>query len=315
MEFSFSSKYPFTSEAKQKVEGSSLELNDEIMERAVQRVVAALQGKVWKPVYLHPSDDLIDLGSYAAARMMLAHLRNRFLTNKFAVAEAKRAYKLMCEDSEENLGKLGRELGITPQEFEGKLALPVYQYASFSPRSVDYRLIFRNVKGGFVEVTRHEVIRLMEEAVKGRMESYKPLQNPPQIIRDYSKKLMVLVPKEAVLKMSFREGDNPPCIEKLLEGAKEHQNLNHQARLVLAIYLLARNVPVEKVQAIFSNLPDYEEKKTKYQLDHMIRRGYSMASCATLLSYGLCVADCRIGTPLRWKGKVEPWKKGNGSSS
>lgn len=315
MEFSFSSKYPFTSEAKQKVEGSSLELNDEMMERAVQRVVAALKGEQGASYRIHPSDELLELGSYAAARMMLAHLRNRFLINKFAVAEAKRASSLMRSESDENLKRLGEELGIIPQESEGRLVLPVYQYASFSPRSVDYRLIFRNVKNGFVEVTKHEVIRLMEEAVKGKMEAYKPLQNPPQIIRDYSKKLMVLVPKETVLKMSFKEGDNPPCIEKLLEGAKAHQNLNHQARLVLAIYLLARNVPVEKVQAIFSNLPDYEDRKTKYQLDHIIKRGYSMPSCATMLSYGLCVADCRIGTPIRWRGKVEPWKKGKSSSS
>lgn len=311
MELSFPSKYPFTSEAKKKVDESTIELNGAVMERAVQRVVSALQGKMWKPVYLHPSDELIDLGSYAAARMMLSFLRNRFLINKFAVAEAKRASALMRSDSVENLKKLGEELGIAPREFEGRLTLPAAAYVSFCPRSVDYRLIFRNVKGGHVEVTPHEVIRLMEEAVKMRLESPKPLQSPPGPIREYSKRLMALVPREAVMKMSFEEGDNPPCIERLLEQVREHQNLNHQARLALAIYLLAKNVSVEKVQAIFSNLPDYEERTTKYQLDHMMKRGYSMPSCATMLSYGLCVADCRIGSPLRWKN----WKKKKGDSS
>ncbi len=315
MEFSFSSKYPFTSEAKQKVDSSSLELNDEIMERAVQRVVSALKGEGAPAYRLHPSDELLELGSYAAARMMLAHLRNRFLTGRFAVAEAKRASSFMRSDSEENLRKLGDELGITPAESEGKLVLPVAQYVSFSPRSVDYRLIFRNVSNGYVEVRRPEVIRLMEEAVKTRMEELKHIQNPPKIIQEYSKKLMALVPKEAVMKMSFREGDNPPCIERLLEQLKEHQNLNHQARLALAIYLLTKNVSIGKVQSIFSNFPDYDEKKTKYQLEHIVKRGYSMPACATLLSYGLCVADCRIGTPLRWKGKVNAWTKRKGSSS
>ena len=38
MDYSFASKYPFTSEAKKKVEESELELNNEVMERAVGRV-------------------------------------------------------------------------------------------------------------------------------------------------------------------------------------------------------------------------------------------------------------------------------------
>ena len=311
MEFSFSSKYPFTSEAKQRVDSSSLELNDAVMERAVQRVVSALKAEKEHAYRLHPSDELLELGSYAAARMMLAYLKNRFLTGRFAVAEAKRASSFMRSESEENLRKLGEELGIKPAEFEGRMVLPVSQYVSFSPRSVDYRLIFRNVNNGFVEVKRPEVIRLMEEAVKIKMESLKPIQSPPKMIQEYSKKLMALVPKEAVMKMSFKEGDNPPCMEKLLEQTRAHQNLNHQARLALAIYLLAKNVPMEKVESIFSNFPDYDEKKTKYQLGHIMKRGYSMPSCATLLSYGICVADCRIGTPLRWK----VWTKKKGSSS
>ncbi len=311
MELPFPSKYPFTSEAKRAVEESSLELNDEVMERAVQRVMAAVRGEPGAAYRIHPSDEMLELGSYVAARMMLSSLRNRFLINKFAIAEAKRASWLMGKESGENLKKLGDELGVVPGDFEGRLALPVPAYASFSPRSVDYRLIFRNVKGGFVEVTRHEVIRLMEEAVKARMEDLKPLPNPPKIVRDYAKKLMALVPKEAEMKMSFGEGDNPPCIERLLEQVREHQNLNHQARLVLATYLLAKNVPIVKVQSMFSNLPDYEDRVTKYQLEHISRRGYSVPSCATMLSYGLCVADCRIGSPLRWRN----WKKGKKGSS
>lgn len=311
MDYSFASKYPFTSEAKRKVEESELELNNEVMERAVGRVMAALKGNYGHAYRVHPSDELLELGSYAAARMMLAYLRNSYITGKFAVAEAKRASSFMRSDSEENLKKLGDELGVVPKDFEGRLVLPVPAYASFSPRSVDYRLIFRNVKGGFVEVTRHEVIRLMEEAVKIRMEEPRPIRNAPKMVQEYARRLMALVPKESALRMTFREGENPPCIEKLLEQARAHQNLNHNARLSLAVYLLAKNLPIEKVDSIFSNMPDYDSKKTKYQLEHIRKRGYSMPSCATMLSYGLCVADCRVGTPLRWKN----WKKRKKGSS
>ncbi|MEM4272624.1 MAG: hypothetical protein QXH30_03455, partial [Candidatus Bilamarchaeaceae archaeon] len=110
-----------------------------------------------------------------------------------------------------------------------------------------------------------------------------------------------LVPKQAPVPMSFREGENPPCIEKLLEVAKSHQNLGHQGRWALAVYLINKGLAEEKILQIYSNFPDYDERISKYQVRHARERGYKMPACTMMMSYGLCVADCGVGNPLRWK--------------
>jgi DNA primase large subunit len=304
MDLNFACRYPFTDEGKQAIRENKIEISDEIAERGVQRVVSALERDVKVSNPVHISDQLVEIGSYGAARMMLAHLGNRYLTNKFAVTEAKKAASLMGREGKEGLERLQRELGIVPGEFEGKNVVPLEVYVKFAPRSVDYRLINRSVKGGFVEVSAREALRLMEEAVKIKVGEIGRLQNAPEIIRRYSGQLMGLVPKSAPVKMSFREGDNPPCIEKLLETAKLHHNLGHQGRWSLAVYLVNKGVPYEKILQVFSNFPDYDERIASYQINHVVKRGYSMPSCGMMLSYGLCVADCRVGNPLRWKG----WK-------
>lgn len=305
MGLNFACRYPFTEEGKQAIIENNIQINDEIAERGVKRIVDALNKvqKIANPVHL--SDQLVEIGSYGAARMMLAHLKNRYLSNKFAVAEAKKASSLMARESKENIEVLQRELGVVPGEFEGKTVLPVETFVKFAPRSVDYRLINRNVKQGHVEVSKREVLRLMEEAVKMKVEQIGLFPNAPEIVKKYSKKLMGVVPKTAPSKMSFKEGENPPCIEKLLETAKRHENLGHQGRWTLAVYLINKGVPYEKILQIFSNFPDYDERVASYQIKHAMNRGYSVPSCGMLLSYGICVADCKCGNPLRWK----PWKK------
>jgi DNA primase large subunit len=308
MELDFACRYPFTEEGKQAIIENDIQINDAIMERALKRVISAMEGNrtAYKPKYAHLSDKLMEIGSYGAARMMLAYLKNRYLINKFAIGEAKKAFSLLMDENKENLDKLREEFGVVSGEFEGKIVLPLDAYVKFSPRSVDYRLINRNVRGGFVEIKEREGLRLLQEAIRIRVENVGAFPNAPEIIRKYSEQVMKSLPKAAPSKMSFNEGDNPPCIEKLMESARLHVNLGHQARWSLAVYLINKGVEYEKILQIFSNFPDYDERIAGYQIRHAINRGYTMPACSMMLSYGLCVANCRVKSPLGW----EKWKKG-----
>ena len=84
---------------------------------------------------------------------------------------------------------------------------------------------------------------------------------------------------------------------------KIHKNLGHQARWFLAVYLINNGMETEKIMEIFSNLPDFSEKITKYQIEHAKKRGYVVPACGTLKGYGFCVTECRIGSPLNWRKK------------
>jgi DNA primase large subunit len=81
---------------------------------------------------------------------------------------------------------------------------------------------------------------------------------------------------------------------------KKHENLAHHARWYLATYLLAIGMAEDDVVNVFSAAPDFSEKITRYQVSHIKKKGYSVPSCATVMTYGLCCAVCRIGSPINW---------------
>jgi DNA primase large subunit len=152
-----------------------------------------------------------------------------------------------------------------------------------------------------VEITYDEKKRLVEEAVKKHIESIPLVKDPPDIIKAAGTRLVAELPKTGTRELgTIKAGDHPPCIAKLLEEMKKHQNLPHQARLFLASYLLAISMSEEDINGMFSMLPDYSEKVTKYQVGHIKKKGYNVPSCATVMTYGLCCAVCRIGSPLNW---------------
>ncbi|MBS3068217.1 hypothetical protein J4450_05920 [Candidatus Micrarchaeota archaeon] len=303
--------YPFTSVAKAALEQSGIAISDRIVELALQRIKTALkEGKVAKSSALHDSEKIENIASYAAARMILGFSRNRFLINAYAVAESKRASDYLDGESDEIIDKVAGEFNIKTEEKNGNLLIPVHIYLKYSPRDVHYRLSNRELANGYVKLkSRHEKIRLIEGAIKKHMEKIPLVKSPPESIKIAAEKLKEFLPKIQRQEISFSlaSGEVPPCIEKLLDSLKKHENLPHQARWYLAVYLIGRGMPMEEIVSLYSNLPDYNEKITRYQLDHAKKKGYAVPACATILTWGLCCADCKIGSPLNWQklGKAD----------
>ena len=80
---------------------------------------------------------------------------------------------------------------------------------------------------------------------------------------------------------------------------------------MLATFLLARGQSIEQIAPLFKNAPDYNEKITLYQLNHLAGSSgsgtkYSCPSCEKLQSQSLCFAipECdRIINPLQFGKK------------
>src|SRR3989339_477166 len=309
----FSLKYPFTATAKQALSESKLELNERIVELACERIKNAMREKKERTVEritIHESGKLEELAAFAASRMILGHMKNRFITNKFAVTESKRISAILETEDEKTVLEIGKELEmgeIFSSEKSGNgsetVKMKISTYLKFSPRALPYKLINRHLENGFVTISWQESIRLMEEAIRKRMMEIPIVKQPPEIIKKAVPLLIAEMPKQALPVTSFKEGDHPPCIEKLLDAARKHENLNHQARWYLAVYLLSIGLDIEKINAIYTNLPDYNERTTRYQLEHAKKRAYTVPSCASVTTYGFCVADCRIGNPINWHNR------------
>lgn len=301
-ELEFAVKYPFTEEAKGQIAG--MQLNDRIIEMGAERVKKALRGEPAGRMVIGEQEKKEEIASFAAARMICGSLRNQFITNRFAVNESKMVRNNLDKADAATVGKVASRFGIDVRD--GMLDIPTY--LKYSPRDRFYRLINRRIIGGRVAVSNAEKKRLVEEGVKKHIEKIPIVKDIPQSMKNAGQKVLDELPKTQT-QITVKEGDHPPCIMSLLENIKKHENLPHTARWYLATYMLAINMSDDQITGIFSGVPDFSEKTTRYQVAHARRKGYSVPACSTVMSYGLCTAVCRIGSPLRWHSISEMRKR------
>ncbi|MFA5050282.1 MAG: hypothetical protein WC501_04710 [Candidatus Micrarchaeia archaeon] len=297
----FAARYPFSTRAKRIIEISKLAPNSQLIEKGLERIKSALRNESLKFSSVSDSDLLNEIGIYACARMILSNLNNSYLINKFSVSQAKRAYSYLNQDSDENIAELLDEFGFKLKSNRDEILIHFSTYLKYTPGSIEYRLIGRNIAKGYVSINKHELLRLLQEAIRIKISQVPKIKKISPEIEAAGKSLVIELPKITPEKLSFKKGDNPPCIEALLIDLKKHLNLNHQARWILAVYLIKKNTALEDILELFMNFPDYKEKIAKYQIEHAKKQGYMVPSCATIRGYGLCVSNCPVKNPMQWK--------------
>jgi len=304
----FCSRYPFTLQAKEAAARLGLEATSSILEKAEARVKGALlEGKIKKTAEL-PSAQEEELAAYAAARMIVSAAGNRYLINRYAVAEAKRAGDYLSSDASSRPGyvdAVAREFGIDFEKQGSGFLVPFHQYLAFTPRSIDYKLSNRELAAGKVKVKPHERVRMLEEAIRKRIESSLPIKADfSQEVKAAGKRMLLLLPKIEAQAARIGQENYPPCIRKLIEDLQLNINVPHTGRVALAIYLVNAGVPTEQIVGVFKGAPDFSDKTTRYQVEHIRKHKYSMPSCATMDSYGICIAECGCGSPLNFRDVV-----------
>jgi DNA primase large subunit len=90
----------------------------------------------------------------------------------------------------------------------------------------------------------------------------------------------------------------PPCIKHALEVMNKGDNLPHSARVMLATYMLAVGKPLDEIVFMFENAPDFNEKITRYQVEHLAgmkgsHTKYSVPSCDKIRNENLCFATAQ----------------------
>jgi DNA primase large subunit len=208
----------------------------------------------------------------------------------------------------------------------------VWSYLRFMPKNdPNWKLVNRFLTRGWVLLTRRELVRLVEEAVEARVMS---------LVEDYSKKPDVVralanavgglgVQRSIVTSVATttttgvvgvtvkrrRVGGVPPCMGAIISEVKSGGNPSHQARFALAAFMLRRcqdsgrdvHDCVEEVVGLFRTVADFDEKKTRYQVEHIAglrggRKAYMPPSCEEMNSLGLCPTNlgCGVRNPLAY---------------
>jgi len=313
------SEYPFTRAAAQHVREAGYSLDSllekphfqPIRSRAAERVRGAVSGEIEDRSATTEIEVLIELLSYPLARVMVSCIGDDQLVRRYALAEAKLAYRRMQKERPENLILLANDLSMSPRREKDLLKLHFSEYirASHRMRSPDWKLVNRDLKDGMVTVTYPELSRLMEEMVRDRVHKGLPLSVEEEVCSKLSEYTLPIRSELEASKSRQRvdlgkvtEGAFPPCIKAMLAQVAAGANLAHTARFALTSFLLQINMPLEQVIGIFNNSPDFDEERTKYQVEHISGASgtrYKPPSCATMATYGNCPGEDELCRRIR----------------
>ncbi|MEM2256487.1 MAG: DNA primase regulatory subunit PriL, partial [Candidatus Bathyarchaeia archaeon] len=193
-------------------------------------------------------------------------------------------------------------------------------------RDKKWKLVNRTLAHGYVYLTKTETARLLSEEVRRHIEKrleIGEIPKLPQKIAEIVEKLKNLtlekVSKAEIegIPKTIKKEAFPPCITTLYEAAQKGRHLSHIARFTLTTFLVNIGMPIENIIDLFRNSSDFNERLTRYQVEHIAgergsRTRYKPPKCQTLKTHGICTTSdglcSRINHPLKYyrqKAKTE----------
>ena len=310
-------RYPFLQSAQAAVEAADVDLADivsrdgAILDRALDRVAGAVEdGTIGEP----HRRTRIELLSYPVARVLVSVVDEHVLTRKYARAEAATAHERFSTELESTtelkstqregltLEELLREFDLTEAVSETPdgydIDVGAYLELAADQRGEKWRLVNRELQAGRVPLEQSELLVLVRQAVRQRVEERLPLDVPDTIAEELEEQHQHIRELLADLEL-MRDIDTvvpdlfPPCMTYLLDQVQKGEHLEHHSRFAIATFLTSIGMSTDEIVDLFQVNPGFGEEATRYQVDHI--RGdtsptqYSPPSCATMQSYGDCV--------------------------
>jgi DNA primase large subunit len=304
-------RYPFVKAASEYVKEQGVGLEDllshpafaQARARGKKRITDAVASASIEEISLNTDEErLQEVLSYAMARILVSCVADGFLTRRYALAEAKAMYERLQTENVELMMDIAGELGV-----DASLAgdVPNMHFAEFlrlttGIRSKDWKLVNTEVKHGRVSLPKVKFARVLEQALYDRIEEELPLQVSQKMLDDLKPDIAELAKSAEQMKDryqtdSFGDVDMecfPPCMRRMIVMIQSGANLSHPGRFAITSFLFNVGVPREEILAIFGTSPDFDQSKTKYQIDHITGEisdtKYTPPSCHTMRSLSIC---------------------------
>ncbi len=329
-------RYPYLEEAAEYIKGSEISIPDLLEDPAYeearmagrQRVFEALEDMEIKDHSLVSDAEIqIELLSYPIARMIVSCVGDPFLIRRYALSEAKTGTKRWLDEDNDFIKGFSEQLEVDMKMEDGRIRTHFTDFLRNTAqlRSKGWKLINQRVEDGYVTLNRQKYMRVLQEALRRKIESELPLQVNEKILQTFREATLELIDKIQERKSKYKAEDLgkirttrlPPCMHKLLATVQTGENIPHTGRFALTAFLRHLGIRPDDIVKMFSAIPDFDEGKTRYQIEHIsgITSGtkYTPPECSTMKSYGICYDPddlCkRIKHPLsyyRLKGKKRP---------
>lgn len=263
----------------------------------------------------------MEIPSFPIAIIMVAATADSRIKRTYALAEAKRASSLLIEDNKETIKEIASNFKWKLRQIQPQPNLTNYHFAldfmdyirnAATIQAKKWKLTNRLLSKGEVFLTRVEISRLLEEEVRRYIErklQMKVKSLPPKIMNRISNLKQLFYEKRG--KTSWEEIPSeviivayPPCIKRLYETISSGHHLSHIGRFTLTTFLLNIGMTTENVIDLFRSLADFNERMTRYQVEHLAglrgsRIKYIPPTCETLRTHGVCPGRDEICREIR----------------
>ena len=263
----------------------------------------------------------MEIPSFPIAIIMVAATADSRIKRTYALAEAKRASSLLREDNKETIKEIASNFKWKLRQIQPQPNLTNYHFAldftdyirnAATIQAKKWKLTNRLLSKGEVFLTRVEISRLLEEEVRRYIErklQMKVKSLPPKIMNRISNLKQLFYEKRG--KTSWEEIPSeviivayPPCIKRLYETISSGHHLSHIGRFTLTTFLLNIGMTTENVIDLFRSLADFNERMTRYQVEHLAglrgsRIKYIPPTCETLRTHSVCPGRDEICREIR----------------
>ena len=310
------SKYPFLSDSKIYVKEKKLSiieiLQDPLYDRAraisVERLDNAFEKKdAGNRALVSNSDMIMELLSYPISRMISVCIGDIYFNKRYALGEAVHAYKNLLNEKTEFLIEVAKEFSLDVKYDSEKNDLKIYfvNYLRYAPtRYMQWKMINRELKEGYVKIDHKGLSRIIQEALRKRInEELANRQCEPLVDKIFNEDIrrirnQVLLYRKKIEKEPIKELDItklPPCMKRILAAIQSGENVPHVGRFAIVSFLSSLNLSTNEIIKLFSKAPDFEEDKSRYQIEHITGKisstQYTPPGCDKMRTYGLCPTD------------------------
>jgi DNA primase large subunit len=304
--------YPFLKQTSKRIEKLELTIqnlinpeNAPILNRAQQRIENAINNVTVGDMV---KDKTTEISSFPTAIILALATKSSLIKKRYALSEAKTAYNKMLSEPKTKILAIAQDfdwdltLNVGQLPYDFCLSFNSYLQNASHLRDGKWKLVNRVLSNGKVYLNHAETVRLLQEAIKNRIEKrldLSELKNLPNGISEIADKLNLLAQEtigqelDSLPKVVVQEAF-PPCVNALYAAASQNRHLSHIGRFTLTSFLVNVGMSPEKLTELFRSFSDFNERLTSYQVEHIAgERGsgtkYKPPQCSVLKTHGVCV--------------------------
>lgn len=328
MDIRFLSKYPFLNEGREYIKRKNLNLEAIVkspvygsaIKIAEERIKSGVRGKIEYSSMsnLGNASYEIYLISFPLVKIFLKLAEvSENLRERYAKSEGELFEESIKKENESIRTEILREiLNFSFQKGKYKYLIYFVNYLSYikdlTDKKENFHLINRRLNKGFVEVNEDELIIMARGVVEKKYIEPVDLSNtniPDQIIEkarllkeELKKEKGKISPRKFNINTGF---EMPPSIAHIIQKIENDEKVSHNERFVLATFLANKGMSVEEIKKIFARSSNYDEKKTSYYVDYIVKRKYICPSYSTMKSLGIWISseEEKFKNPLAYRKK------------